>query len=90
MIIQRTDTILSPAGAGAAREDEVEEEEEEEEEARSEIKGLETLGTFDEVVVWDHERLPDAEGDVYIRGLREWIAVAGCVNCVEGDGDGDV
>ena len=43
-----------------------------------EVKMLECQGTFDEVVVWGHEMLPDGE-DVYVKGVEEWIGFAEAV-----------
>lgn len=48
----------------------------------------ETTGTmqvtagFDEMVIWGHETLADATGDPYIRGMEEWLQVAGQVSLV--------
>ncbi|KAM0716086.1 hypothetical protein Q7P37_008600 [Cladosporium fusiforme] len=43
-------------------------------------KEIETLimdktATFDHVMVWDHEAVPDCE-DVYVKGVEEWIGFA--------------
>ena len=38
-------------------------------------KALDQVGTFDTLVVWDHEVLPDND-DVYVRGIEEWIGFA--------------
>ncbi|KAI9798034.1 MAG: hypothetical protein M1835_005037 [Candelina submexicana] len=39
-------------------------------------KVLEENASFDEIVVWGHEAVPETESDPYIRGLDEWIAFA--------------
>ncbi|KAF7561734.1 hypothetical protein G7046_g2406 [Stylonectria norvegica] len=37
---------------------------------------LQTTAEFDEIVVWGHESIADATGDVYIRSMEEWLHVA--------------
>lgn len=39
------------------------------------MKVLDELSTFDEVVVWGHDQLPDQD-DPFVRGVEEWIAFA--------------
>ncbi|OWP06827.1 hypothetical protein B2J93_3823 [Marssonina coronariae] len=56
-----------PAGA---------EEEGQEPEPEPEVKIVEERASFDEVVVWGHEVLPDGMADPYVRGLEDWIAFA--------------
>ncbi|KAK2746068.1 hypothetical protein FQN57_003408 [Myotisia sp. PD_48] len=36
---------------------------------------LETKGTFSDVVVWEHEKVPEAD-DAFVKGLSEWIEFA--------------
>lgn len=55
--------------------DDEEEEEEENREAEEDVKVLEEIGTFDEVIVWGHEQMP-AGDDVFVRGIEEWIGFA--------------
>jgi ribonuclease H2 subunit C len=52
----------------------------------AEVKIAEQIGTFDAVVVWDHGGPVDAERDMYIRGVREWIGFAESMH-VEDDDD---
>ena len=40
---------------------------------------MEEKGTFQEIVVWRHEAVPE-EGDVYVKGMEEWIAFAEAVS----------
>ena len=43
--------------------------------AESELKLLEEVGQFDEIMIWGHETI--AEGDnVFVKGLSEWIGFA--------------
>jgi ribonuclease H2 subunit C len=44
------------------------------------VKILETQGTFDEMIVWQHEFLPAAD-DTFIKGVEEWVRFAETV-CV--------
>ena len=44
------------------------------------VRIMEELGRFDEVVVFGHEALPDEAEDVHVRGLREWIGFAEAVS----------
>ncbi|KAI9857152.1 MAG: 3'-5' exonuclease [Vezdaea acicularis] len=37
---------------------------------------LEETNTFDEIVVWGHETLPDDMDDPYVKGIEEWIPFA--------------
>ena len=40
-----------------------------------EAKVMETKATFNEIVVWGHEMVPEDE-DVYVKGVEEWIGFA--------------
>lgn len=83
-MVRRTERVLpktngtKPGLRGIGpRGDEEEEEEEDEEnrEAEEDVKILEEIGTFDEVMVWGHEQMP-AGDDVFVRGIEEWIGFA--------------
>jgi ribonuclease H2 subunit C len=45
-----------------------------------EIKVMEEHASFDEIVVWGHEALPDTSTDPYAKGIEEWIEFAGRVS----------
>lgn len=49
---------------------------EEDAEEVPEVKIMEEQATFDQVIVWGHETLPDETADPYVRGMEEWIAFA--------------
>jgi ribonuclease H2 subunit C len=51
----------------------------EEEEGKEDVKIMEEIGTFNEVLVWGHEAVTDGE-DIYIRSLEEWIGIAESVS----------
>lgn len=36
----------------------------------------EQVGEFEEIVVWGHGGVVEEAGDVYVRGLREWVGFA--------------
>lgn len=40
---------------------------------------LQEMGSFKEIVLWDHERVVDRE-DAFAKGLGEWIGFAGAVS----------
>jgi ribonuclease H2 subunit C len=47
-------------------------------EDRDDVKVMENKASFDEVVVWGHELLPE-DGDEYVKGIEEWITFAEAV-----------
>lgn len=59
-----------------ADEDEKDEDDQEEEKEEAEIKIIEQVGTFDEVMVWGHGGQVDVSQDAYARGLGEWVGWA--------------
>lgn len=50
-----------------------------EEEEEEEVAVLEELATFEEVVVWDHEKVVEADDGV-VKGMEEWIRFAEAVS----------
>ena len=44
-----------------------------------EVKIMEEVGDFNEVLVWGHEAVVDGE-DIYVKSLEEWIGVAESVS----------
>lgn len=40
---------------------------------------MEQHATFSDVMVWDHEAVPDGD-DVYVKGMEEWIDFAEAVS----------
>jgi ribonuclease H2 subunit C len=53
---------------------------EEEQDSTPETKVLQELATFDKITVYGHEVQPDAQEDVYVKGINEWIGLAGAVS----------
>lgn len=49
------------------------------EEEEEEVKIMEEVGDFSEVIIWGHEAVADSE-DIYVRSLEEWIGVAESVS----------
>ncbi|KAF7192526.1 hypothetical protein HII31_06158 [Pseudocercospora fuligena] len=74
LVIQKTDQNLP--------------QQQDEEGEQLEVKRMEAIGSFDEIVVWGHEVQPDKTEDVYVRGLEEWIGMAESVNGYEDGGEG--
>lgn len=84
VVAQKTERRLLPqpqqGGQPQGRRDEIEEDQDQDEEDDDiqlpiEVKILETNGTFDQVVIWAHEAVPEGE-DVYVKGIEEWIGFA--------------
>lgn len=48
-------------------------------EATKSIKVLESMSTFDEVVVWGHDQAPAAD-DRFVKGFEEWIGFATAIH----------
>src|SRR5690349_9522545 len=57
-----------------------EEDEDEDEQATEETKMAEELGSFDEVVVWNHDVPWDATENSYAKGIGEWVSFASAVS----------
>jgi ribonuclease H2 subunit C len=45
-----------------------------EEEEAAEVGIIEERATFDEIIIWGHEAMPDNLTDPYVKGLEEWIS----------------
>ncbi len=50
-----------------------------EEESRKIVTVLNEVGSFEKVVVWNHESIVDGD-DAFVKGLGEWIAFAEAVS----------
>ena len=55
---------------------------EDDEEPEEETGSLEEVGSFDEVVVWGHESVAEAD-DPFVKGMDEWINFAEAVSVHE-------
>lgn len=55
------------------------EDEDEDDEVEDEVKILEEVGEFREMLVWGHEAVADGE-DMYVRSVEEWVGVAESVS----------
>jgi ribonuclease H2 subunit C len=51
-------------------------------EKEAEVNIMEAKATFNEVVIWGHEMVPDDE-DVYVKGMEEWIGFAEAMHSYE-------
>lgn len=56
-----------------------EEEEDEDDEPAATI--LESQGTFSNLIIWDHEKIPAAD-DPFVKGINEWIRFAEAVSLI--------
>ncbi|KAH0547695.1 hypothetical protein FGG08_000184 [Glutinoglossum americanum] len=45
-----------------------------------EIGIIEEQASFEEIVTWGHEALPDPSTDPYVKGVEEWVAFAEQIN----------
>ncbi|RSL55546.1 hypothetical protein CEP54_009281 [Fusarium duplospermum] len=45
------------------------------------VGAMHVTADFDEMVIWGHETVADAAEDPYIRGMEEWLQVAGQIHC---------
>ena len=71
MVLSSTDRILPKKGAAQGGI------EEEEEVDLPDVAVMEEQSTFEDVMVWGHEAVPDEMADPYILGMEEWISFAG-------------
>lgn len=55
--------------------------EKEGEEKREEVTVLNEVGSFEKVVIWNHESMVDGD-DAFVKGLHEWIGFAEAVSHV--------
>lgn len=62
----------------------MEEDDDEEEEAKVEVKLANTVGEFEEVVIWEHGGEVDRSQSAFVRGLTEWVGFAEAMH-VDGD-----
>ncbi|TLD24171.1 hypothetical protein PspLS_06772 [Pyricularia sp. CBS 133598] len=46
-------------------------------EEKAAITKLDSKAEFEEMVIWGHESTADASSDPYVRGVEEWVALAG-------------
>jgi hypothetical protein len=84
-ILLKTNTILPPSptttlDTTTSNLDTTEEQEEQDSSTTPETKLLNQLATFNKIVVYGHEVQPDAQEDVYVKGMEEWIGLAGAVS----------
>ncbi|KAG9540228.1 hypothetical protein KCU79_g19189, partial [Aureobasidium melanogenum] len=80
-ILQKTDTILPNTTTATTPPTGLDpEEEQQQEDPTPETKLLQEVATFDKITVYGHEVQPDAQQDVYIKGINEWISLAGAMN----------
>lgn len=45
-----------------------------------ELRTWDAIGKFDKLVIWGHERVPDAASDQWACGVRDWAVVADAMN----------
>ena len=73
-------------GVGAIEDLDEDEEEMEDEDGLHEqekpqtMRVLERVASFKDVTVWGHDAVSNNDDDPYIRGIREWVGLAGVVS----------
>ncbi|KAL1798536.1 hypothetical protein ACET3X_002573 [Alternaria dauci] len=55
-----------------------------------EVKIVEQVGEFDQVIVWGHGGEVDGSGDAFIRGINEWVGFAESMHIDEEEEDKDI
>ncbi|KAF1985036.1 hypothetical protein K402DRAFT_422334 [Aulographum hederae CBS 113979] len=68
--------LLEHPSTSNVDEEEQEEGDEQEDEKPVDVKVAEEVSKFDEIVVWNHEFLPDMMEDPFAKGMQEWIGFA--------------
>lgn len=83
VVLEKTDKSLSakpPTAEELRRMEEGDEDEMDMEIDKAvEVKTMERMYSFDEIVVWGHEMLPE-DDDVYVKGVSEWVKFAEAVS----------
>lgn len=72
-VVASTTERLMPRETGAEEDGHGEQQHEE---AEAEVKIMEEQSSFEEIVVWGHEVVPDGMADPYVRGVEDWIGFA--------------
>jgi ribonuclease H2 subunit C len=90
VVLQSTERVLEPKGEQGEQGEQGEEGEqgvegEDEETAEPEIKVMEEIAEFEEIIVWGHETVVD-ETDGYVRGVGEWLSWCDSIHSYD-DGD---
>ncbi|KAI5362834.1 Putative ribonuclease H2, subunit C [Septoria linicola] len=78
VVAKKTEKLLPQQQPAVSRDGE-DEEDEEESSMPAEVKVMEQVGSFGEIMVWAHEAVPESE-DVYVKGIEEWIGFAESVS----------
>lgn len=80
VVLEKTDKPLPRKAPTAEQLRRMEEEDDDEMEIEKpvEVKTMDQMAKFDEIVVWGHEMVPE-DDDVYVKGVQEWIAFAEAV-----------
>ncbi|KAF2428354.1 ribonuclease H1 small subunit [Tothia fuscella] len=77
-VLQTSDKVVPTSNMNQSHM-EIDEDEEEEDEAE-EIKLVEQIAEFDEIMVWGHETTAEATEDPYSKGMEEWISFAEAIH----------
>lgn len=78
-VLEKTENVAPQKPQVPPQSHALEDEDGGDEEEPAGVKVMEQKGNFDEMVVWGHEVVPEAE-DEYVKGVGEWIAFAEAVS----------
>ncbi|MCJ1231558.1 hypothetical protein MMC12_008235 [Toensbergia leucococca] len=82
VVVTETDRFVKEDGLDIDRRrtvDEDDEDDEEDDEEDEPVKVLEETAVFQEIFVWGHEAVPEADHP-FVRGIEEWIAFADAIH----------
>lgn len=80
VVVREGEEEAEKVGKGGPIEKETEEGDEGmEEDEEEEVKTLDDVAKFEELVVWGHETVPE-DDDVFVKGVEEWIRFAEAVS----------
>ena len=82
-ILQVTDKSL--ARAAPVPDQQAHPDSEDEEDVMDDVKIAEQIGSFDEIVVWEHGGVVEGEREGCVRGVGEWVGWAGSMHVDEED-----
>lgn len=88
VVVSTSERILPKNEVVQARGDMVDDGDGGDEEVEKDVNVMEEQASFEEIVVWGHEVLPDGMADPYVRGVEDWIVFAEQVRGFVGGGEG--
>ncbi|PNS18661.1 hypothetical protein CAC42_5200 [Sphaceloma murrayae] len=78
VVLQKTDRVVVDMPQHPDQDDD--DDLSEQESPPEQIKVIEQIGTFENITVWDHENTPESGQNPYLKGVEEWLKMAGAVS----------